>query len=68
MVRDNQEVILQAVAESTFAATVSYNNMQQIDEFRKWIDNGHHEYDELQLETDVIKYGGLLVYMIPTKV
>jgi len=42
MVQDNKEVILQALAESTFAATVFYYNMHQIDEF------GHHKYEDLQ--------------------
>ena len=61
MVQDDQELILQALAESTFAATVSYNNMHQMDEFRERIDTRHHEYEDLQQEIDVIRYGGLVV-------
>ena len=61
MVQDDQEVILQALAESTFAATMSYNNMHPIDEFRERVDNEHHEYEDLQQETGVIRYGGIVV-------
>jgi len=61
MVQDNQEEILQVLTETTFAATVSYNNMHEINEFRERIDNGHHKYENLQQETDVIRCGDIVV-------
>ena len=39
MLQDDKEVILQALTGRNFAATLSYNNMYQIDEFHEQIDN-----------------------------
>jgi len=35
-----------------------------MDEFRERTGNGHHEYEDLQQETDVIRYGGIVVSLL----